>query len=171
MKDNKIQSDSESNRITGRVKRYASVSSAVSGGLAKVAFDKVLGRETNHSVQADLITKALGQLKGPVMKIAQILSTIPDAIPAEYAIAFQSLQADAPSMGWPFVRRRMRTELGEDWQSKFKSFGHEATCAASLGQVHKAVSLEGINLACKLQYPDMQSTVQDELKQLKLAKC
>jgi len=161
--------DTETNKTTTRLKRYANVTSAVSGSVARAATDKVLGRDVDHSLQAKAITKALGRLKGPVMKIAQMLSTIPDAVPAEYALEFQSLQADAPAMGWPFVRRRMAVELGSDWQSKFTSFDHEATSAASLGQVHKATSLESELLACKLQYPDMSSTVQADLNQLKLA--
>ncbi|MFX9552250.1 AarF/UbiB family protein, partial [Acinetobacter baumannii] len=73
-----------------------------------------------------------------------------------------------PSMGWPFVKRRMASELGPDWQSRFESFEHEASAAASLGQVHKAIGPDGRRLACKLQYPDMQSAVEADLKQLKL---
>ncbi len=159
----------ESNQTTTRLKRYASVTGAVGGSVARVAASKVTGRDINHERQAKALTKGLGRLKGPVMKIAQMLSTIPDAVPREYALEFQSLQADAPAMGWPFVRRRMAVELGADWFSKFQSFEREAVSAASLGQVHQAVSLEGNPLACKLQYPDMPSTVQADLNQLKLA--
>ena len=111
---------------------------------------------------------ALGNLKGPLMKIGQILSTIPEALPPEYAKSFQNLQSNAPPMGWPFVRRRMRTELGADWEKKFSSFSHEAIAAASLGQVHKAVTLDDREVACKLQYPDMQSAISADLNQLKI---
>jgi predicted unusual protein kinase regulating ubiquinone biosynthesis (AarF/ABC1/UbiB family) len=103
------------------------------------------------------------------MKAAQILATIPDALPREYAEALRQLQANAPPMGWHFVRRRMRTELGADWQRRFESFEREAAAAASLGQVHRAVSRDGRTLACKLQYPDMLSAVEADLQQLKLA--
>jgi predicted unusual protein kinase regulating ubiquinone biosynthesis (AarF/ABC1/UbiB family) len=78
------------------------------------------------------------------------------------------LQANAPAMGWPFVRRRMASELGADWEKKFKSFEHAAARAASLGQVHRAEAKDGTNLACKLQYPDMASTVAADLRQLKI---
>jgi predicted unusual protein kinase regulating ubiquinone biosynthesis (AarF/ABC1/UbiB family) len=71
-------------------------------------------------------------------------------------------------MGWLFVRRRMIAELGPDWEKKFKSFEKDASAAASLGQVHKAVTLKGRHVACKLQYPDMISAVEADLKQLKL---
>jgi predicted unusual protein kinase regulating ubiquinone biosynthesis (AarF/ABC1/UbiB family) len=100
------------------------------------------------------------------MKIAQILGTIPDIVPPEYAKELAQLQADAPPMGWLFVKRRMAGELGPDWQKKFKSFEQNAAAAASLGQVHRATSLDGKQLACKLQYPDMQSAVEADLKQL-----
>ena len=69
-------------------------------------------------------------------------------------------------MGWAFVKRRMMAELGRDWEKKFSSFEHHPAAAASLGQVHRARSLDGQQLACKLQYPDMQSAVEADLKQL-----
>ncbi len=97
-----------------------------------------------------------------------MLATIPDALPAEYAGELAQLQSNAPPMGWPFVRRRMAAELGPDWQKRFKSFEHEAAAAASLGQVHRAIGHDGRLLACKLQYPDMQSAVEADLHQLKL---
>ncbi len=71
-------------------------------------------------------------------------------------------------MGWPFVRRRMAAELGPDWRTQFLSFGEEASAAASLGQVHKAQSLDGRALAIKLQYPEMQSAVEADLTQLRM---
>ena len=103
------------------------------------------------------------------MKVAQFLSTVPDALPAEYALELAELQANAPAMGWAFVRRRMASELGPDWQSQFKSFNQVASAAASLGQVHRATLPDGTDVACKLQYPDMPSTVEADLRQLKLA--
>ncbi|MFZ3034775.1 MAG: AarF/UbiB family protein, partial [Parvibaculum sp.] len=112
------------------------------------------------------LKQALGGLKGPIMKVAQMLATVPDAVPAEFAIELSELQSAAPPMGWPFVKRRMRAELGAGWEARFKGFEREAAAAASLGQVHRAVSLEGYSLAAKLQYPDMQSAVEADLNQL-----
>jgi predicted unusual protein kinase regulating ubiquinone biosynthesis (AarF/ABC1/UbiB family) len=100
--------------------------------------------------------------------VAQLLSTIPDAIPAEYAEELAKLQNEAPPMGAAFVRRRMAAELGLDWQNRFQSFDFKPAAAASLGQVHRAVSPDGLPLACKLQYPDMSSAVEADLKQLDL---
>jgi predicted unusual protein kinase regulating ubiquinone biosynthesis (AarF/ABC1/UbiB family) len=103
------------------------------------------------------------------MKMAQFLSTVPDALPPEYAAQLAELQANAPPMGWAFVRRRMTGELGAGWEQKFKSFTHEAVAAASLGQVHRATLPDGTDVACKLQYPDMPSIVDSDLRQLKMA--
>src|SRR5204862_23755 len=90
----------------------------------------------------------------------------PDLLPPEYAAELQKLQSEAPPMGWAFVKRRMMAELGAGWESKFSSFEHHPAAAASLGQVHRARSLDGKPLACKLQYPDMQSAVEADLQQL-----
>ncbi|MGF6229842.1 putative unusual protein kinase regulating ubiquinone biosynthesis (AarF/ABC1/UbiB family) [Inquilinus ginsengisoli] len=158
----------EENSFGGRLRRYARVSGAMGGLAARVAGERYLGLKVDREAHANELRAALGGLKGPLMKVAQMLSTIPEAVPKEYAQELQHLQADAPSMGWPFVKRRMASELGPAWQSKFQSFEHEAAAAASLGQVHKAVGLDGRRLACKLQYPDMQSAVEADLKQLKL---
>jgi predicted unusual protein kinase regulating ubiquinone biosynthesis (AarF/ABC1/UbiB family) len=157
----------DSSSFTGRVKRYAKVSTRVSGFAARVAGEKVLGVPIgDHGKQAAKLAEALGGLKGPLMKIAQILSTIPDAVPEEYAKELSQLQSNAPEMGWAFVRRRMKTELGADWQDNFATFEKQACAAASLGQVHRASTHDGQDVACKLQYPDMASAVEADLRQL-----
>ena len=160
--------DEEANRLSGRMKRYARVGTNVGVVAAKIAGSRLMGSERNHGNDAVELRAALGGLKGPLMKVAQLLATIPDALPPEYAAELTQLQSQAPAMGWPFVRRRMAAELGADWQSKFGSFEHEAAAAASLGQVHRAVAKDGTPLACKLQYPEMQSAVEADLTQLKV---
>ena len=136
---------------------------------ARFAGGRLLGLPLDLGDHAAEMAAALGGLKGPLMKVAQILSTVPDVLPAEYVIELSRLQTDAPSMGWPFVKRRMVSELGQDWQESFAGFERKAAAAASLGQVHRARGLDGTELACKLQYPDMVSTVEADLRQLKLA--
>jgi predicted unusual protein kinase regulating ubiquinone biosynthesis (AarF/ABC1/UbiB family) len=158
----------EDNSLGGRVRRYARVSTAVGGIAARLAGERYLGMPLDRGRHAADLKAALGGIKGPLMKVAQLLATIPDALPKEYVNELVQLQADAPSMGWPFVKRRMASELGPDWQKRFASFEREAARAASLGQVHRAVGLDGRLLACKLQYPDMQSAVEADLSQLKL---
>ncbi|MBT5455975.1 MAG: AarF/ABC1/UbiB kinase family protein [Rhodospirillaceae bacterium] len=159
---------SEENTLGGRVRRYARVGGAVSGLAARLAGQRYLGIELDRDRHAEDLRKALGGLKGPLMKVAQIMSTVPDMLPPEYVEELAELQSNAPSMGWLFVRRRMGSELGPDWQKRFKEFSHEAAAAASLGQVHRAIGPKGEDLACKLQYPDMQSAVEADLRQLKI---
>jgi len=158
----------EQDSLTGRVRRYARVGAAVGGLAARLAGERYLGVRLDRERHAAELAAALGGLKGPLMKVAQIMSTIPDALPKEYVAELAQLQADAPPMGWNFVRRRMASELGAQWQKRFLSFEHEAAAAASLGQVHRAVGHDGERLACKLQYPDMQSAVEADLRQLRL---
>ena len=161
--------DTENNSLSGRLKRYAKVTGAVGGIAARVAGQRYLGLNLGKQEMPADLKSALGNLKGPVMKVAQILATIPDALPDEYVEELRQLQSNAPSMGRLFVKRRMSAELGKDWQNSFNSFNQEAVAAASLGQVHKAESLDGKTVACKLQYPDMNSAVEADLKQLRLA--
>jgi predicted unusual protein kinase regulating ubiquinone biosynthesis (AarF/ABC1/UbiB family) len=158
----------EKSTAGGRIKRYARVSKTMTGLAARLAGQKYLGLDIDKPVHAKQLMESLGDLKGPLLKVAQLLATIPNALPKEYASELQKLQSQAPSMGWLFVRRRMAAELGKDWEKKFKSFGKEASAAASLGQVHRATTLKGEDVACKLQYPDMASAVEADLKQLKL---
>ena len=151
-----------------QVRRYARVGRSMSGLAAKLAGERYLGVKIDRDDHARELRAALGGLKGPLMKVAQILSTIPEALPKEYAQELAQLQADAPSMGPAFVKRRMTSELGPAWRKKFGAFEREAAAAASLGQVHRAVDLEGNELACKLQYPDRRSAVEADLRQLRL---
>jgi predicted unusual protein kinase regulating ubiquinone biosynthesis (AarF/ABC1/UbiB family) len=158
----------EKNTLGRRLKRYANVTTTMGGAAARMAGSRMLGIERDEKVEAAELKAALGNLKGPLMKVAQMLSTVPDVVPANFAAELATLQTQAPAMGWPFVRRRMSAELGPDWERKFKSFEREASAAASLGQVHKAVDRKGRELACKLQYPDMASAVEADLAQLKI---
>jgi len=158
----------DTGRVGGRIRRYARVTSTMTGLAARMAGERYLGMQIDRSKHAADLREALGGLKGPIMKVAQILSTIPDALPPEYAEELASLQADAPAMGWLFTRRRMVAELGPDWQQKLQSFTREAVSAASLGQVHKATDFDGNELAMKLQYPDMASAIDADLRQLRL---
>jgi predicted unusual protein kinase regulating ubiquinone biosynthesis (AarF/ABC1/UbiB family) len=152
----------------GRVRRYAKVGASVGGLAARLGAERVLGVKMDRAQHAADLRAALGGLKGPLMKVAQIMSTIPDALPKEYVQELAQLQANAPAMGQAFVKRRMVAELGPQWQAKFASFELTAAAAASLGQVHRATAKDGRALAVKLQYPEMSSAVEADLRQLRL---
>ncbi|MBX9740853.1 MAG: AarF/ABC1/UbiB kinase family protein [Beijerinckiaceae bacterium] len=162
-----IDRDSEENRFSARAARYARVGAQVGGVAARMAGARLMGRE-NGATSAAALRSALGGLKGPLMKVAQLMATIPDVLPPEYAEELQKLQSDAPPMGAAFVKRRMQAELGTDWQKRFAAFDLHPAAAASLGQVHRATAHDGQLLACKLQYPDMSSAVEADLSQLEI---
>jgi predicted unusual protein kinase regulating ubiquinone biosynthesis (AarF/ABC1/UbiB family) len=159
--------DTEANRLAARATRYAKVGANLGGVAARIGASMLTGRTSaGDRANAAALTRALGGLKGPLMKVAQLLATIPEAIPPEYADELRQLQSEAPPMPYVFVRRRMAAELGPDWLTKFAHFEKEPAAAASLGQVHRATGHDGARLACKLQYPDMESAVEADLSQL-----
>ena len=160
--------DEEENRLSARAARYVKVGANVGAVAARVAGQRLLGFGADDSKNAAALAAALGGLKGPIMKVAQLMATIPEALPAEYAQELSQLQSQAPPMGPAFVRRRMMAELGPEWTARYKSFEPQPAASASLGQVHRAVSHDGRALAVKLQYPDMQSAVEADLNQLKV---
>ena len=155
----------ELNKFSKRVKRYASLGTSASSLAFNFIGSKLFNKEDQEN--AEELTRVLGNLKGPIMKIAQLLSTVPDLLPREYAIELTKLQSSAPPMGWNFVKRRMTKELGNNWVQRFKDFDKEPYAAASLGQVHKAV-YKNQKIVCKLQYPDMLSIVEADISQLRL---
>lgn len=161
-----MNEDRERNRLSARAARYARVGVSVGGAAARMAGARIAGRNALDAASGEALARTLGNLRGPLMKVAQFLATIPEALPADFAEKLQTLQSNAPPMGAAFVRRRMQAELGPDWRGRFAAFDLHPAHAASLGQVHRATSLDGRALACKLQYPDMQSVVEADLKQL-----
>ncbi|MEO1020459.1 MAG: AarF/ABC1/UbiB kinase family protein, partial [Pseudomonadota bacterium] len=165
---NKLPSPGSENSFGGRLRRYAQVSGTVAGQAARYAGHRMASRSFDRDVHANELRVAFGGLKGPLMKVAQILATIPDALPPEYAAQLAQLQSNAPPMGKPFGVARMATELGPSWAQEFADFPLEAAAAASLGQVHKATMKDGRAVACKLQYPDIESAVEADLGQLRL---
>jgi len=160
--------DSEANRFSARAARYARVGANVGGVAARIAGTRLFGLEGRNATNAEALAKALGGLKGPLMKVAQLVATIPDVVPPEYAAELQKLQSEAPPMGAAFVKRRMQAELGASWRERFGEFDLKPAAAASLGQVHRATTLGDVQVACKLQYPDMESAVEADISQLEI---
>ncbi len=159
--------DPERDRLSGRIARFAKVGAGLSGAGLSFGANALWRGEDSRDRNARALKEALGRLKGPLMKVAQMLATVPDLLPPEFASQLAELQTSAPAMGPGFVRRRMAAELGPDWRGRFAAFDLAPAAAASLGQVHRATAQDGRRLAVKLQYPDMQSAVESDLAQLR----
>jgi predicted unusual protein kinase regulating ubiquinone biosynthesis (AarF/ABC1/UbiB family) len=159
---------SDGRSLPRRLARQVRMATVLGRFVSRLASERYLGIEQDRAELARQLRRALGNLRGPIVKLAQLLATVPGALPAEYVAELIALQSQAPPMGLAFVNRRMRAELGDRWRDRFTSFESTAAAAASLGQVHRAVGLDGRELACKLQYPDMASAVEADLGGLDL---
>ena len=124
-----MKDDFDKPKLSKRIKRYASVGKVVGKFVTKIAGEKYLGLSYNNKNNAKSLKNALGTIKGPLMKVAQLTATIPDILPPEYAKELAELQSNAPPMGWMFVNRRMSNELGSNWLKYFSSFSKEASKA------------------------------------------
>ena len=162
-----MASDPERDRLSGRVARFARVGAGLSGAAATFGANALFASGDPGARNAKALKETLGRLKGPLMKVAQMMATVPDLLPPEFAAELTELQTNAPAMGPAFVRRRMAAELGPDWLTRFAAFDYAPAAAASLGQVHRATAHDGRALAVKLQYPEMQSAVESDLGQLR----
>ena len=164
-----MPTDREKNRFSARAKRYANVGTKVGGVAARIAGQRLIGATGGRAGNALALAAALGGLKGPIMKVAQLLATIPDALPPEYANELIKLQSQAPPMGWAFVKRRMSAELGRRLAKQVQGIRTSSGGGrlARPGASRHARSMARA-LACKLQYPDMQSAVEADLGQLNL---
>ena len=106
---------------------------------------------------------------GPTfIKLAQLLSTRADLLPQPYIEALTRLQDEVEPFPFTEVEQIVASELGVRISKAFSYFEAKPIAAASLGQVHRATDLEGRPLACKLQYPDMASAVEADLRQLQV---
>ena len=148
--------------------RYRATTTLAGRGLWMWLKSSAMQKPWDHKQWAGILQQTLSQMKGPALKIGQILSLIPHVLPDEYEKTLETLQSHALPMPWSFVRRCLVQELGQNWQALFPSFEKEARFAASLGQVHKATTLSQETVACKIQYPHMHEAVKTDLNQLRL---
>ena len=175
----------------GRVQRTAKVGSVIGTQGARYAGTKaanlVRSKETGdekldarHLEAAERMVDALGTMKGAAMKIGQLASFIDtEFLPPEYAEMYQEklgeLRTSAPPMPWEKVKKVLEEEWeGEEPEDLFEEFDHDATAAASIGQVHKAVLPDGRVVAVKIQYPGVAEAVRADMQNagmiLRLAK-
>mgnify|MGYP000415412162 FL=1 len=167
----------EGHRPTGRLSRFARLSSMTAGVAARSFTQKVTSafqskeaaessRKKTLSANAEAIASTMGELKGAAMKIGQMLSADPDLLPEEMTDALSTLQKDAPPMPYNMVRDVVEKSLEGPLESFFTDFSVEPIGAASIGQVHKATTHDGQSVAVKVQYPGIADTIESDMKNL-----
>jgi predicted unusual protein kinase regulating ubiquinone biosynthesis (AarF/ABC1/UbiB family) len=119
------------------------------------------------------LVNQLGHMRGAAMKIGQVLSTvdftaIPPAEREEFKRTLAALRDDVPPLPFPKIERLVKTELGGSLSRHFTEFDEDAFAAASIGQVHRAVTRDGDEVAVKIQYPGMAEAVEIDLRNLGL---
>ena len=177
--------DDEPPRIrTGRIGRTAGVGGMVAGQglrwagtrLANVTRgDQRSQRATDDRVAAIAvqIARQLGEMKGAAMKIGQVLSTVEmpglsEEGQEEFRAALAQLRDNAPTFGFDDIRTVIEADLGRSIEAAFAEFEPEAFAAASIGQVHRATTHEGEEVAVKVQYPGVAEAVEVDLRNLHL---
>lgn len=115
---------------------------------------------------AQKVVRTMGELKGAAMKLGQMLSVAPEALPREFLEELRSLQKDSPAMPYDLVAEQISTALHRPLHEIFRFFDPVPLGAASIGQVHKARLFDGREVAVKVQYPGIAATLESDLKNL-----
>lgn len=163
--------ESKLNRSIVTGKTAISVSGKVLKYLAKKPFlskpDKQKAKLLLEKDNAETIFKALVMLKGTALKVAQLLSFELDIIPPAIRKELEKSYNQVPPMNRAVVRKAIVKEMGAPPENVFKSFELKAFAAASLGQVHYAVTKNNDELAVKIQYPGIANTIKNDMQLVK----
>ncbi len=128
--------------------------------------ENAAAKEQAQKKSAKEITATLGQLKGAAMKIGQMMATDPELLPPDMVAEISSLQHSAPAMPFHTVKSEVETALGAALDEHFVEFSEQPIGAASIGQVHKATLKDGTDVAVKVQYPGIASTIRSDMGNL-----
>ena len=122
-----------------------------------------------HERVGERLAATLGDLKGPLMKIGQMASISSGLLPLEISESLQVLRKNATFVDYDVIARQIERELGEPPERLFTSFSRAPFAAASIGQVHRAVTDDGREVVVKVQYPGIDESVDADLAHLRLA--
>lgn len=162
---------------TGRLARAArlgGIAAGLLGGTAAEGLRQLARGERPRLAEAALtpanalrLTGGLAGLRGAAMKLGQMLSMDAGlALPPELAEVLARLRAEAPPMPPDQLKRALAAEWGPDWLRRFARFDVRPIAAASIGQVHRAVTKDGRDLAIKLQFPGVRASIDSDLANL-----
>src|SRR6266581_1348458 len=161
---------SQKDTTTGRALRMASMGAGIAGSyigyLLQRTFLGEARRETRlkstHIRAARRMADEMQALRGPAMKLGQMLSLQTGVLPDEILAELATLQMEAPGMHPSLVRVQIKGSLGREPEETFKQFTPEPFAAASLGQVHHAITRDGQRVAVKVQYPSIRRAIEND---------
>jgi predicted unusual protein kinase regulating ubiquinone biosynthesis (AarF/ABC1/UbiB family) len=125
--------------------------------------------DNTHTKVGRRMARTLGELKGPLMKLGQMASLSSGLLPARISEALAVLRKDAPSVPYSVIAKQVESELGAPPERLFSSFEREPYAAASIGQVHRAITDDGRDVVVKVQYPDITNSLDADLAHLRFA--
>ncbi|XP_021717795.1 LOW QUALITY PROTEIN: protein ABC transporter 1, mitochondrial-like [Chenopodium quinoa] len=118
---------------------------------------------------AERLALALCRMRGAALKIGQMLSIQDESlVPAPILAALEIVRQGADVMPRSQINQVLDAELGPQWSSKLRSFNYEPMASASIGQVHQAVTHDGMEVAMKIQYPGVADSIESDIKNVKL---
>ncbi len=158
---------------TERVGRLGSMLAGIAGEAAIEALRRAAGRgDSNGSLvlteaNARRLADTLAELRGAAMKLGQLLSLQgDDLLPPQLTAMLGTLRSQARDMPGYQLHAVLCEELGADWRGRFADFDEEALAAASIGQVHAAQTVDGRDLALKIQYPGVAESIPGDVDNL-----
>ncbi|KAK1277109.1 hypothetical protein QJS04_geneDACA015763 [Acorus gramineus] len=117
---------------------------------------------------AERLALALCRMRGAALKLGQMLSIQDESlVPAPILAALDIVRQGADIMPRSQLNDVIESELGSDWSSKLKSFDYEPLAAASIGQVHRAVTKDGLDVAMKIQYPGVADSIESDIENVR----
>jgi predicted unusual protein kinase regulating ubiquinone biosynthesis (AarF/ABC1/UbiB family) len=149
-------------RERGRTRRLLGLGARTGGALLKTR----LGGQADWRALGEALFEGLSELKGPAMKLAQVMSQWDDLLPPDLANELARLQRQAEPMPWPRIREALVLQYG-DIDQFFSDIEERPFASASMGQVHKAVTHAGETVVLKVQYPGLADVLESDLKQVR----
>ncbi|UYG01514.1 ABC1 kinase family protein [Halomonas sp. GD1P12] len=149
-------------RDRGRTRRLMGLGARTGGAMLKTR----LGGQADWRALGEALFEGLSELKGPAMKMAQMMSQWDDLLPPDLAEELARLQRQAEPMPWPRIREALVLQYG-DLDTHFREIEERPFASASMGQVHKAITRDGETVVLKVQYPGLSAVLESDLAQLR----